>query len=157
IMMHINALIAILVYIPFITLLLATNLAGGWLTRLRLANRAATGRITGFIGELFAAVQAIKVASAEERVVGDFRPLNVARRKAAVYDTTATQLLQSLNANMGAIGAGLVLLLLALQGRHTTFTLGDFALFVTYLSDLAGRMGWLGQALARQRQVGVSF
>ncbi|MGH2516566.1 MAG: ATP-binding cassette domain-containing protein, partial [Ktedonobacterales bacterium] len=28
---------------------------------------------------------------------------------------------------------------------------------VVYLSDLAGRMGWLGQALARHGQIGVSF
>jgi ABC-type multidrug transport system fused ATPase/permease subunit len=157
IMLRINALIATLVYVPFVALLLATNLGGGWLKRLRQANREATGRITDFIGELFAAVQAIKVASAEGTVVARFRRLNVARRKAAVYDTAATQLLQSVNANMGAIGAAIVLLLLALQGQQTSFTLGDFAIFVTYLSDLAGRMGWLGQALARQRQVGVSF
>jgi ATP-binding cassette subfamily B protein len=157
IMLKIDALIAALVYVPFVALLLATNLGGAWLKRLRQANREATGRITDFIGELFAAAQAIKVAAAEQTVVARFRRLNITRRKAAVRDTAATQLLQSLNANMGAIGAGIVLLLLALQGTQTSFTLGDFAIFVTYLSDLAGRMGWLGQTLARQRQVSVSF
>jgi len=157
IMLRIDALIAALVYVPFVALLLVTNLGGGWLKRLRQTNREATGRITDFIGELFAAVQSIKVTSAEQTVVARFRRLNVTRRKAAVRDTAATQLLQSLNTNMGALGAGIVLLLLALQGTQGRFTLGDFAIFVTYLSEMAGRMGWLGQALARQRQVSVSF
>jgi ABC-type multidrug transport system fused ATPase/permease subunit len=157
IMLRIDVLIAVLVYIPFAALLVGTNLAGGYLKRLRQTNREATGRITDFIGELFAAVQATKVSAAERTVVARFRALNGTRRKAAVLDTAAAALLQSLNANLGAIGAGIMLLLLALHVTNTSFTLGDFAIFVTYLSDLAGRMGWLGQAIARQRQVGVSF
>ncbi|HEX6817162.1 MAG TPA: ABC transporter ATP-binding protein [Ktedonobacterales bacterium] len=157
IMVRIDALIAALVFVPFVALLLATNLLGGYLTRLRIANRLATGRITDFIGELFASVQAIKVASAEESVVGRFRALNARRRKTAVLDTAATQLLQSVNSNMGALGAAIILLLLAVHTTSAAFTLADFAIFVTYLSDLAGRMGWLGQSLARQRQVSVSF
>ncbi|MGH2485904.1 MAG: ABC transporter ATP-binding protein [Ktedonobacterales bacterium] len=157
IMLHINALIGGVVYVPFVALLLATNLLGGAFKRLRQSNREATGRITDFIGETFGAAQAVKVASAEEGVIARFRELNAARRGAAVRDTSVAALIQSLNSNMGAIGAGIVLLLLALQGSHTSFTLSDFAIFVIYLSDLAGRMGWLGQALARHGQVGVSF
>jgi ABC-type multidrug transport system fused ATPase/permease subunit len=157
IMVRIDALIAVVVYLPFIALLAATNLLGGKLKRMRQANREATGRITSFVGEIFGAVQAVKVATAEQSVVAQFRRLNAVRRSAAVRDTAATALLQSLNASMGAIGTGILLLLLALHATGTTFTLGDFAIFVTYLSDLAGRMGWLGQSLARQRQVGISF
>ena len=157
IMLHINALIASVVFVPFVTLLLATSLLGSAFKRLRQSNRDATGRITDFIGEMFGAAQAVKVASAEDGVIERFRQLNATRRRAAVRDTSVAALIQSLNSNMGAIGAGIVLLLLALQGAHTSFTLGDFAIFVTYLSDLAGRMGWLGQALARHGQVGVSF
>ncbi|HKV84178.1 MAG TPA: ABC transporter ATP-binding protein [Ktedonobacterales bacterium] len=157
IMLHINALIAGVVYVPFLALLLATTLLGRAFKRLRQTNREATGRITDFIGETFGAAQAVKVASAEESVIARFRQLNATRRKAAVRDTSVAALIQTLNSNMGAIGAGIVLLLLALQGSRTSFTLSDFAIFVVYLSDLAGRMGWLGQALARHGQVGVSF
>ncbi len=157
IMLKIDALITAVVFLPFAALLVATNLLGGLLKRWRQDNRDATGRITDFIGETFGAAQAVKVASAEESVVARFRQLNALRRRAAVRDTSATALLQSLNGSMGAIGAGIVLLMLALHATNTTFTLGDFAIFVSYLADLAGRMGWLGQALARHRQVGISF
>ncbi|MGH2516463.1 MAG: ABC transporter transmembrane domain-containing protein, partial [Ktedonobacterales bacterium] len=157
ILLHINALIAGVVFVPFAALLLATNLLGAAFKRMRQSNREATGRITDFIGEVFGAAQAVKVASAEESVIARFRRLNAVRRRAAVRDTSVAALIQSLNSNMGAIGAGIVLLMLALQGTQSSFTLGDFAIFVVYLSDLAGRMGWLGQALARHGQIGVSF
>ncbi len=157
IMARIDALITAVVFLPFLAMLAATHLMSSPLRRVRLANRQATGRITAFIGEVFGAAQAVKVAAAERSVVARFRRLNAVRRKAAVYDTTATALLQSLNANLGAIGTGLLLLLLAIQGTHARFTIGDFAIFVSYLSTFAGNMGWLGQALARHRQVSVSF
>jgi ABC-type multidrug transport system fused ATPase/permease subunit len=157
IMFRIDATITVVVFLPFAALLLLTNLLSPMLKRLRVANRTATGRITAFIGETFAAALAVKVAAAEESVVAHFRVLNATRRRAAVRDTTATALLQTLNSNMGGIGTGVLLVMLALRGGQSSFTLGDFAIFVTYLSVMAGRMGWLGQALARQRQVGVSF
>ncbi|HEV2405170.1 MAG TPA: ABC transporter transmembrane domain-containing protein, partial [Ktedonobacterales bacterium] len=111
IMLHINALIGGVVFVPFVALLLATNLLGGAFKRLRQSNRDATGRITDFIGETFGAAQAVKVAAAEEGVVARFRQLNAARRRAAVRDTSVAALIQTLNSNMGAIGAGIVLLL----------------------------------------------
>jgi ATP-binding cassette, subfamily B, bacterial len=157
VMLAIDARITAVIFLPFAALLAATNLLGGLLKRWRQENRDATGRITDFIGETFGAAQAVKVASAEESIVARFRLLNAERRRAAVRDTSATALLQSLNSSMGAIGASIVLLMLALHATNTTFTLGDFAIFVAYLSDLAGHMGWLGQALARHRQVGISF
>ncbi|MEO7003688.1 MAG: ABC transporter ATP-binding protein [Ktedonobacterales bacterium] len=158
VMVGISPLIGGLVFLPFIALLLATTLlGGGLLKRLRRNNREATGRVTGLIGEMFGAAQAVKVAGAEEAVITRFKAINAVRRRAAVYDTSLAALLQSLNGNMGAISTGLLLLLLALHVTRTPFTLGDFAIFVTYLSTLAWQMGWYGQALARQRQVGVSF
>ena len=45
----------------------------------------ATGGITDLLGEMFGAVQAIKVASAEGRVLARFRRLNDVRRKAALH------------------------------------------------------------------------
>jgi ABC-type multidrug transport system fused ATPase/permease subunit len=156
IMARINAVITAAVFLPFILLLVLTNLSGALLKRLRRANREATGRITDHIGEMFAAVLAVKVAGAETQVVEHFRALNARRRVAALRDNLVTVMLQSLNTNMGGIGIGLVLLLAA--GRFGVgFSVGDLAIFVTYLTILAGRMGWIGTVLARQQQIGVSF
>ena len=46
----------------------------------RRASRKATGIVTGFIGELFGAAQAVKVATAEESVIAHFDELNDERR-----------------------------------------------------------------------------
>ena len=50
------------------------------LKRYRQANRAATSKVAGFVGELFGGVQAIKVVSAERHAMRHFRALNEVRR-----------------------------------------------------------------------------
>jgi ABC-type multidrug transport system fused ATPase/permease subunit len=119
--------------------------------------RESTGRVTDFIGEMFAATLAVKVATAEEPVVERFRALNITRRRASVFDTAATTLIQTINNSMGAVVTGLALLLVALHVTGAQFTLGDFATFVTYLAGMGWQMSWLGSTVARLRQVGVSF
>lgn len=157
ILLRINPLVTVITLAPFVAVLVATNLIGGLLARLRRANREATGRVTGFIGEMFGATQAVKVAGAEQRVVERFHALNETRRHAAVRDSTATALLQTVNHSMGAVATGIALLLVALQVTGANFTLGDFATFVTYLSGLAWQMSFIGATIARLRQIGVSF
>lgn len=157
IMLRINALVTVITLAPFIAVLVTTNLIGGLLARLRRVNREATGRVTGYIGEMFTAAQAVKVAGAEQRVVQRFRALNQTRRHAAVRDSTATALVQTVNNSMGGVATGIALLLVALRVTGTNFTLSDFAIFVTYLSGLAWQMSFLGATIARLRQVGVSF
>ena len=157
IMARINLLVTVITLAPFFAVLVATNLIGSLLQRLRRSNREATGQVTGYIGEMFAAAQAVKVAGAERRVVERFRALNQIRRHAAVRDSTATALVQTVNNSMGGVATGLALLLVALNVTGTNFTLADFAVFVTYLSGLAWQMSFLGATIARLRQVGVSF
>ncbi len=157
VMLRIDWRVTVVAFLPFIALLMLTYWMSALLKRLREANRKATGRVTDHLGELFGAVQAVKVASAEERVVAHFRTLNLTRRRAALRDNLATGLIQSLNNNMGSIGAAIVLLLVATHQTSGTFTLGDFAIFATYLATAAWSMSFIGQTLARQQQVGVSF
>ncbi len=157
IMLHINALVTVITLAPFMAVLITTNLVGPRLHQMRLANREATGRVTGYIGEMFTAAQAVKVAGAEERVVERFRELNQTRRQAAVKDSTATALVQTVNNSMGGVATGIALLLISLRVTGTNFTLSDFAIFVTYLSGLAWQMSFIGATIARLRQVGVSF
>ncbi len=157
ILARINPLVTIVTMAPFILLLIAVNRLGSLLERLRREARESTGRVTDYIGEMFAATQAVKVASAEEPVVERFRALNHARRRAAVRDSTATSLIQTINNSMGGVVTGLALLLVALRVTGASFTLGDFAMFVTFLAAMGWRMSFLGGTVARLRQVGVSF
>src|SRR5207244_12123429 len=82
--------------------------------------------------------------------------LNRKRRKAALMDQLLTQLLDSFNMNTVSLATGLILLLAAQSMRAGSFTVGDFALFVSYVGGVAAAPRWVGRQVARFKQVGVS-
>jgi ATP-binding cassette, subfamily B, bacterial len=157
IMLTINWLITLVVFLPMVGIIAVTHIASTHIRSYRQASRATTGRVTGYIGELFGAVQAVKVASAEGRAVAHFRELSAARRKAALKDHLLTALLDSFNVNTVNLGMGLILILAARSMQSGSFTIGDFALFATYLGSVAALPRWVGRLLARYKQVGVSI
>jgi len=84
IMASINLLITLVVFLPLLGTLVLSRLAWGRIHRYYHSGREATGAVSSFLGELFGAVQAVKVANAEEDVIDHFRTLNDARRHANV-------------------------------------------------------------------------
>jgi ABC-type multidrug transport system fused ATPase/permease subunit len=128
----------------------------GRLRTYRRAVRRAAGRITGFIAELFGAVQAVKVARAEDGVLRQFKRLNIERRDAALRDTLMTQVFQSINHNMVNISIGIVLIMVADQMRDGGFTVGDFALFTSYLPRILMSVASIGNMIAQAPRVEVS-
>ena len=70
-------------------------------------------------------------------------------------------LLDSLNATTISVTTGLILMLASSLMRNGSFTLGDFALFVSYVSaneiGIAGLAGWLGRQSADLKRAGVSL
>lgn len=157
IMATINPLITAVVVLPLFGAVLLTRLMTARIKRYRRARRETTATVTGFIGEVFGAVQAVKVAAAEERVTRRFNTLSDARRDAALKDSLFTELLVSYNQNAANLGIGVILLLAAQSMRAGSFTVGDFALFASYLSWISGFPRWVGWLLARQKQAGVSI
>lgn len=156
IMWSIDPMITLVAALPLIVIVMATNLLTSRLKKYREASRTATSRVTGFIGELFGGVQAVKVASAERHVMRHFSELSETRRKAALKDSLLTQLIDSFNMNTINLGTGLILLLAAQSMRLGSFTVGDFALFVSYVGGVAGAPRMFGRMVARFKQIGVS-
>ena len=131
IMASINAAIAAVAAVPMVLIVFLTNHLALRIHHYRRLNREATARVTGFIGETFGAVQAIQVASGEDRMLRHLKALNDARRKAAINDQIFNAMLDTVSNNMGRIGLGLVLLISAGAMRQGPFSVGDFTLFVT--------------------------
>ena len=156
IMLSIDPIVTLVAALPLIVIIMVTNLLTTRLKKYREAHRAATSRVTGFIGELFGGVQAVKVASAEKHVMRHFSALSETRRKAALKDSLLTQLIDSFNMNTINLGTGLILLLAAQSMRSGSFTVGDFALFVSYVTGVAGAPRMFGRMVARFKQIGVS-
>lgn len=157
IMFRVSPIITLAVAAPLFLMLLLTQAMTGSIRSYRRRSREATARVTDFIGETFAAVQAVKIAGRGAEVMAHFRSLNGARREAALKDTLLTEFLRSANANMTHIGTGLLLLLSARAMLAGNFTVGEFALFASYLPRLTGIMGFIGDMLVQHKRAGVSF
>jgi ATP-binding cassette subfamily B protein len=162
VMMRINPRITLLVFLPLALVVLVANLAMRKNERYYQAMRKATGTVTGFLGEVFGAAQAVKIGTAEERVIGHFRKVNEVRRQAALKHRLFNELLESIFRNTVNLGTGAILLLAgqemqASAGATPSFTVGDFALFVYYLGFVSDFTALIGVRWAWYQQVGVSF
>lgn len=155
IMLLINWQITLIALAPMVLVMIVSNLATQRIERYRVAFRETSGGVSGFIAESFGAVQAIKVAGAEDRMIAHFRRLNDARRKAGLVDRLFNELLESIFINASAIGAGVMLLASASAISAGTFSVGDFALFVYFLDSIGEFTGFLGFLVARYKQAGV--
>ncbi len=157
VLLHIDTRMTLIIILPLLAVTAITRRAGSALGRYRAASSQATSQVTGAIGDVLTAVQTIQAAGAEERVMARFRTLNEQRRSAMLTDRLATQVLNAITTNTTSIGTGLIMLLAAGGLRDGKLTVGDFALFVSYLSFIADFTSGLGQFLAHYRQTGVAF
>jgi ATP-binding cassette subfamily B protein len=157
IMLRIDAFITLAVFLPLVVVVAAGNMVGARVEANRRESRQSTGGITGYLGEIFGAVQAVQVAGAEQEVTAYFRDLNETRRTASVKDRLFTELMSAIFANTVSMGTGLILILAAGKIRAGTFTVGDLALFVYYLTWIAEFTGLAGALVAHYKQMGVSF
>lgn len=157
ILASIDPLITLVVFVPLVVVMAVVNIASKKIQEYRRAHQESIGQVTGLLGEVFGAAQAVKVASAEENVVAYFTTLNEARRKATLNDLLFTQLVQSISFNAANLGTGVLLLVAAGAMSSGRFTVGDFALFVSYLAWLAQVTSMFGNFLTQYRQMGVSI
>ena len=156
IMISINARLAGVALLPFAVVAVTAFLATSRFEKYRAASRRAAGRVTGFIGEIFGAVQAVKVAAAEKGVVGRFVEINEERRVVSLKDRLFNEILNSIFNNAATIGTGIVLVLSAGAIADRSFTVGDFSLFVFYLGFISDMTTFAGLLVARYKQIGVS-
>ncbi|MCM3629769.1 ABC transporter ATP-binding protein/permease [Paenibacillus glycanilyticus] len=157
IMARINWQITIVAILPLVVVTLFNNLSGNRARRYSQLNREATGRITGFIAETFGAVQAVKLGQAEDHVLNRFLQLNESRRKAALRDNLFKQWMKSLNQHVLSICTGVILLMCAAEMKEGRFTVGDIALFTSYLSTFAFSVSLFGYMVFQHKRLRVAL
>ncbi len=145
------------VFLPLTATVAIVQRSFGRLVRYREASRQATMRVTGLLGEMFGAVQAVQLAGAEAQLLVRFRALSEERRRLLLRDTVLTRGLGAVSAVTVSLGTGLLLLLSASGLRGGTFTVGDFALFVYYLPFVGEFTRVSGGVLAGYKQSEVAF
>ncbi|WOD36945.1 ABC transporter ATP-binding protein [Nodosilinea sp. E11] len=157
-LISVNPTMTLLVFLPLCAIALLAHQAEHRLKRYRRASRQATQRVTGLIGELFTAVQAVKVAGAEAQMLDELKERCDRRRDLMVRDQVFSAVLNSGFENIVSIGTGLILLVASQSlGAQGDLTVGDFALFVYYLSSVTYFLAFLGGFIATTKQSEVSF
>lgn len=157
ILARINLRITVFVFVPLAAVVAVGQWARNRIEDNREASRNAAARVTAAIGEMFGAVQAVKVADAEEHVAGHLSRLNEARRKLVLKDRLLTLTLDAVFGSTVTLGTGLILILAAGSMRAGSLSVGDFALFVYYLNDITDITIFVGEMMAYYRQTGVAL
>ncbi len=155
-MVKISLTITLLTLIPLVLAGFIASAASKRYEAYRKASRQATGKVTGFIGEFFGAVQAVKVSAAEKNVIGRFNKLNDERRRLTLRERVFDRALMALYENTSGISVGIILVLAGQSLRAGTLTLGDFALFVYLLQSIGHLSAMAGEFVARYKQLNVS-
>jgi ATP-binding cassette subfamily B protein len=155
-MTRISLPITLLALAPLLVVGIIANIAMQRIEQYRRASRQATGKVTGFIGEFFGAVQAVKVASAEKHVIGHFHALNDERRRLTLKERLFNEVLDSLYRNTSTLSTGIILILVGQSMRTGNFTVGDFSLFVYLLQSMGDLTTFAGMVSARYKQLDVS-
>ncbi len=157
IMLRINVTVTLGTFLPLAAIIIVAQLLGPRVERYRKAGREATSQVTGLIADMFNGTQAIKVANAEERLIGHFRTVNDRRKQTMIRDKMLSQAVNALSYGSTDISMGLILLFAATRLYSGEFTVGDFALFAAYLWPLGEFIRMTGWLITTYRQTGVSL
>ena len=159
VMIRINPAMTALALLPMLIVPIMIRTMEERIRRYRMASREASGRVTGHLGELLGAVQAIQVAGAESHVLDNLNRLSATRRRSIVKEGVFDAAMGSLFATVLTLSMGAILIIGARTMRAGEFTVGDFALFVLYVRSGAITYFpiWVGMMVADFKRSGVSI
>ena len=156
IMAGINARVTGIVFLPLIAIGITYNIASQGLEKYRVATRDAAARVTGVMGEVFSAILSLQMAQAEDRAARRLRELNSVRAAFALRERKYNHGLEFLSNGTFNVGSAAILWVAGRELGGGNFTVGDFALFVTYLDYVTGIVEFYGYFVAFIQQGNVA-
>ncbi|MFI7107928.1 ABC transporter ATP-binding protein [Nonomuraea sp. NPDC050227] len=156
VMVSIDPVVTVALVVPMLAIGVLSRLMGRVIRRRHQRARELGAGVTAFVGELFGGVLTLKTAGAERAALDRLRTLNARRRDAAVRSRLATDLLEAATGTTVELGVGVVLLLAAGAMRRGEFTVGDLALFTSYVGWLTALPRTIGSILYRLPRADVS-
>jgi ATP-binding cassette, subfamily B, bacterial len=156
VMATIDPVASIAAIVPVGIAVVASALLGPTLRNWRRAAREATGTVTSFIGDTFGSILAVKTGAAEDAVDRRFAELNAHRAIVGRRDGVGSELVRSLGYGTGEVTVGVVMVMVAGSFASGELSVGDIALFASYVPLVAGLPRWIGRLGAYQRQADVS-
>ncbi|MEU1388848.1 MULTISPECIES: ABC transporter ATP-binding protein [unclassified Nonomuraea] len=156
VMISIDPVVTVTLVVPMLAIGVLSRLMGRVIRRRHQRARELGAGVTAFVGELFGGVLALRTAGAERAALERLRTLNARRRDAAVRSRLATDLLEAATGTTVELGVGVVLLLAAGAMRRGEFTVGDLALFTSYVGWLTALPRTIASVLYRLPRADVS-
>jgi ATP-binding cassette, subfamily B, bacterial len=157
IMARINWQITLFVFLPLVAAYAIGRAVWGRMLRYKRTSGLAEDAVTGFLAELFGAVQAVKVAGAEEHATAHFERLSETRRRTAIRATLLEEFAFGMQGIAVTMGIGVTLLLAGQAMATGAFTVGDFALFIYYLWFTTELPSYLGTFVGDIKQQEVAI
>lgn len=152
-----DARAAAVLLIPLIGVVIATRAADSRIKAYRAADRAATGAVTGLVGDVMAAATTVKVNGATTNVLTRLKVLVDRRGGTAVRDRVLSEGVLAFSHGAADVGFGLVFIVSAAAIASGELTVGTLALFAAYVGWLSFLPRMIGRVLARRKQAGVAF
>ncbi len=157
VMYQISPSATIAIAAPLVLIVVGARFAYNRIYIYRQERRRATGRVVGFIAETFGAIQAVKVAGAEQHVLKHFDELNHIREKATLREVLFDGMLDAMFRNAVSIGTAIMMFMVYEQAMAGEFKAGDVSYFVYSLGAISELLGELGIFIGRQQQLRVSI
>jgi ABC-type multidrug transport system fused ATPase/permease subunit len=157
VMWSIDPLLTIAAFAPILFSAAISDALGSRGARYGAEALASSTSLSRFLGELVNAQLAVRVAGAEERVIGRIADIGESRRRLSLRDRVFMETVNSMNYHLVHVSTGAVLLLGAVKIRNGDFTVGDFAMFVIFLDQLTYLPAEIGRVITELKRTAVSM
>ncbi len=141
---RVDAALTRLVFLPLCLVVVVAQIAGELIEQRRRDTRSATEELTELMGEVLGASQAIQIAGAEETARAYLDGLSETRKEVALRETRVTLGMESIQAGTVTIGGGVIMLLAANSIAGGSLSIGEFSLFISYLTVIGEHSVYLG-------------
>jgi ATP-binding cassette, subfamily B, bacterial len=132
IMARINLTITLVIFVPLFSIILITRLAWGRIIRLQPRQRRAADAVSGYLERFLTPFRPSKWLGLR-KVWSSAMQLNETSRRMQTRESMFRSVLDALNSSVVTFGIGVMLLMAGTAISQGDFTVGDFALFVSYL------------------------
>jgi ATP-binding cassette subfamily B protein len=157
VMWSIDPVLTLAAFAPVVVSSAISDALGSRASRYGAEALASTTSLSRFLGELVNAQLAVRVAGAEERVIGRIAEIGESRRRLSLRDRVFAESVNSMNYHLVHVSTGAVLLLGAAKIRRGEFTVGDFAMFVVFLDQLTYLPAEIGRVITELKRTAVSM
>ncbi len=152
-----NASAAAVLIVPMFAIVLVTRALDSRVKEYRAEDRVATGAVTSLVGDIMAAATTVKVNHADDALLSRLKTRVERRRVTAVRDRVLDESVMAFSRGATDLGLALVLFVGASALAGGSFSVGQLALFVSYMSWLSYMPRMAGRVIARRKQAGVAF